>query len=181
MKKATFLAAAFVSAAMISGHLYAQDNKTQPDLAANHLRNASATAPSGTAIPHEAAVSTLSVRAIKDFKSRFTKVEDESWGRTDKGFSVYFTNEGFKVRAYYDRKGYWQASLKYGDESQLPHFIRDVVKRTYYDLAITFVDIIQVPEQTVYVVHLEDQKSFKIVRVSEDGEMITLNDYLKAN
>lgn len=181
MKKATFLAAAFLSAALISGHLYAQDSKTQTDLAANQPRNASATAASGTAIPREAAVSTLSVRAIKDFKSRFTKVEAESWTRTDKGIYVYFINEGFKVRAYYDRKGYWLASLKYCGESQLPHFIRDIVKRTYYDFAITQVEIIQVPEHTVYLVHLEDQLTFKTVRVNEEGEMDVLNEYIKAN
>jgi hypothetical protein len=181
MKKATFLSAAFLSAALISGHLYAQDSKTQPDLAVNQPRNASGTAPSGTVLPHELAVSSLSVRAIKDFKSRFTQVEDESWGLADKGFCVCFTNQGFKVRAYYDRRGNWQASLKYCDESQLPFFIRDVVKRTYYDLAITLVNIIQVPEHTAYLVHLEDKKTIKIVRVSEDGEMDLLNDYIKAN
>jgi hypothetical protein len=181
MKKATFLTAAFLTAALISGHLYAQDSKTQSDLAASQPRNASATATSGTAIPHEVAVSSLSVRAIKDFKSRFTKVEAESWGRFDKGFFVYFTNDGFKVRAYYDQRGYWLASLKYCGESQLPPFVRDIVKRTYYDFAISQVDIVQVPEHTVYLVHLEDQKTFKTVRVNEEGEMDVLNAYLKAN
>jgi hypothetical protein len=180
MNQATFLAAAFLSATLISGHLYAQDITTQPDLAINQLRNAQANAASG-AHPNDAAVSTLSVRAIKDFKTRFTKVENESWGRSDKGFCVSFTNDGFKVRAYYDKKGFWLASLKYCDESQLPPFIRDVVKRTYYDLAITHVNIIQVPEHVAYLVHLEDQKTFKIVRVNEDGEMDILNDYIKAN
>lgn len=181
MKKATFLAAAFLSAALISGHLYGQDAKTPPDLAVSQPRNSLAIAPSGTAIPHEAAVSTLSVRAMKDFKSRFTKAEGGSWGRIDKGYCVSFTSEGFKVRAYYDRRGNWLASLKYGDESQLPPFIRDVVKRTYYDFAITHVDFIQVPDRTVYLVHVEDQKTFKILRVTEEGEMDVLNDYLKAN
>jgi hypothetical protein len=181
MKQATFLAAAFFSATLISGQLYAQDKTTQPDLAINQPRNAPANASSGAAHANDAAVSTLSVRAIKDFKLRFTKVENESWGRSDKGFCVTFTNDGFKVRAYYDRKGYWLASLKYCDESQLPPFIRDVVKRTYYDLAITLVNIIQVPDHVAYLVHLEDQKTFKIVRVNEDGEMDLLNDYIKAN
>ena len=181
MKQATFLAVALFSAALISGRLHAQDNTTQTDLAINQSRNTPAIASLGAAHPNDVAVSSLSTRAIKDFKSRFTKVADESWGRSDKGFCVSFTNDGFKVRAYYDRKGHWLASLKYCDESQLPHFIRDIVKRTYYDLAITHVNIIQVPEHIAYLVHLEDQKTFRIVRVNEDGEMDTLNEYVKAN
>jgi hypothetical protein len=180
MKQATFLAAALFSATLISGRLHAQDNTTPPDLAINQPRSTSANA-SSAAHPNDVAVSALSVRAIKDFKSRFTKVTDESWGRSDKGFCVSFTNDGFKVRAYYDRKGNWLASLKYCDESQLPHFIRDIVKRTYYDLAITHVNIIQVPEHIAYLVHLEDQKTFRIVRVNEEGEMNTVNEYIKAN
>jgi hypothetical protein len=182
MKKTTILAAACLSATLISGRLYAQDTKTQADLAITHPRNESSSAPSGPTLRHEVAVSSLSVRAIKDFQSRFTKVENESWGRTDKaGFFVSFTNEGYKVRAYYNRRGNWLASLKDCDESQLPFFIRDVVKRKYYDFAITFVNIVQVPEHIAYVVHLEDKKTLKLVRVSEDGEMDILNEYDKAN
>jgi hypothetical protein len=180
MKKVTFLAAASLSAALLSGHLYAQDSQKQPVLAVNQSLNSSDTL-FGTEIPHEPAVSTLSVRAIKDFKSRFTKVAGETWGLTDKGFVVCFSNEGCKVNAYYDRKGNWVASLKYADESKLPRFVRDVVKRTYYDLDITHVNIIEVPDRTVYLVHLEDKKTFKIVRVTEEGDLDVLHEYTKAN
>jgi hypothetical protein len=183
MKKTTFRVAAFLSAALISGHLYAQDTKAQADLAGNQPAhtNASATASPGTSLAHEAAASTISVRAIKDFKGRFTKAADERWSLLDKGFCAYFTQDGIKVRAYYDTKGHWQASLRYCNEFQIPHFIRDIVKRTYYDLAITFVNIVEVPEHTVYLVHLEDKNTLKIVRVNEDGEMDVLNDYIKSN
>ena len=181
MKNAPFLLAALLSAALISGHLYAQDTITQRDLAGTQPVHVYASAPasSGTSLAHEAAVSTISVRAIKDFKERFTKVADERWFLMDKGFSAYFTQDGIKVRAYYDARGYWQASLKDCDEFQIPHFIRDVVKRTYYDLAITFVNIIEVPDHKAYVVHLEDKKTLKIVRVNEEGEMDVMNDLTK--
>jgi hypothetical protein len=181
MKNTPFLLAAFLSAALISGHLYAQDTIAQRDVAAIqpvHV-NASATASSGTSLAHEAAVSAISVRAIKDFKGRFTKVADERWFLMDKGFCAYFSQDGLQVRAYYDARGYWQASLKYCDEFQIPHFIRDVVKRTYYDLAITFVNIVEVPDHKAYLVHLEDKKTLKIVRVNEEGEMDVMNEFTK--
>jgi hypothetical protein len=183
MKKTTFLVAAFLSASLISGRLCAQDSIAQSDLAGTRpvRATASATSSSGAPFINEAAASSVSVRAIKDFKTRFTKAADEKWSLMDKGFCAYFTQDGRKVRAYYDTRGHWQASIKYCDETQLPHFIRDVVKRTYYDLAITFVNIIEVPDHTAYLVHLEDKKTLKIVRVNEDGEMEVMNDLIKLN
>jgi len=179
MKKTPILAAALLSAALISGQLSAQESKSRVNLAATQSVNTSATASSGATLANAAAVSTISVRAIKDFRSRFTKIADEQWSHIDRGFCAYCTKDGIKARVYYDLRGHWQGSLKYCDESQLPHFIRDVVKRTYYDFAITFVNIVEVPEHTAYLVHLEDKKTLKIVRVNEEGEMDIMDEFVK--
>ena len=179
MKKTPILAAALLSAVIISGQLSAQGSKSRVNLATTQSVNTSATASSDATPANSAAVSTISARAIKDFKSRFTKVDNEQWARIDRGFCAYCTKDGIKTRVYYDLRGHWQASLKYCDEFQLPHFIRDIVKRTYYDLAITFVNIIEVPDHTVYLVHLEDKKTLKIVRVNEEGEMDVMNEFEK--
>jgi hypothetical protein len=165
MKNKTFLAATLLLAALTTGRAFAQENNTQALLP--------------TTLTNAAAVSTINVHAIKDFKTRFSTISNEQWSRMDKGYCVYFTKDGFKVRAYYDKRGSWRASLKYCDESQLPHFIRDIVKRTYYDLAITFVNIVEVPDHTVYLVHLEDKNTLKVVRVTDEGEMDTLQDNIK--
>jgi hypothetical protein len=181
MKKATIPVVVLLSAALISGHLYGQDTKAQEDLAAAQPANtkAAATASADKAFSHEAAASKINARAIKDFRSRFAKVGDEHWQLIDKGYCASFVKDGFKTNAYYDLKGHWVASLKYCDESQLPPSIRDVVRRTYYDLAITFVNIVELPEHTAYIVHLEDKKTLKIVRLNEDGEMDVLNEFTK--
>jgi len=165
MKNKTLFAATLMLAAFSFSQGYAQENNTQAVLP--------------TTLTHAAAVSTISVHAIKDFKTRFSTISNEQWSHMDKGYCVYFTKDGFKVRAYYDQRGFWKASLKYCDETQLPHFIRDVVKRTYYDLAITFVNIVEVPDHTVYLVHLEDKTTLKVVRVTDEGEMDVLTDNVK--
>jgi len=182
MKQTIFPVAVLLSAALISGQTYAQDNKGQTDLAAAQPSNAnpSATTAAGASLAHAAPASTISLRAIKDFRSRYTKVADEQWSRLDKGFCASFSKDGFKVRAYYNTRGDWQASLKYGNESQLPYFIRDVVKRTYYDLAITSVTIVEVPNHMAYLMNLEDSSTLKVVRVNEDGEMDVLKDLVKS-
>lgn len=183
MKKQTFLAAAVLSAALITGQLYAQDGPARNDVSiARPAKPAIALTAADSKTPDKVgAASTISSRAIKDFKTRFTKVADEQWSRIDKGFAAFFTSDGFKVRAYYDPKGRWLASLKYCDETQLPHFIRDIVKRTYYDFSITNVIEIQVPEHSVWMINVEDKDTFKVVRINDEGEMDELHDYVKAN
>jgi hypothetical protein len=177
MKKTTFLAVALMSAVLISDDLFAQGSKPLTDLVITQPSNASS---DGT-FAHPAAVSTISLRAIRDFRTRFAKVEDEKWARIEKGFCAFCKKDGFEMRIYYNVRGGWQGNIKYCDETQLPHFIRDVVKRTYYDLAITSVNIIDVPDHTVYLVHLEDKTTLKIVRVTEEGEMDVMEDYVKSN
>jgi len=183
MKKTAILVGCLLSGAFIHGQLHAQDSMAGPNVAANHpVKAISPVAASSDGSPlHGVALSKTVMRAIKDFKSRFTKAVDEHWSQTNQGSTVYFTSNGYKTRAYYDPRGNWQGSMKYCGESQLPYFIRDVIKRTYYDLAITTVIICEVPNHVAYVVDLEDPKTLKVVRVGEDGEMDVLQDLTKLN
>lgn len=165
------------------GQLCAQNGQLRTDLSITQPLNANgpANASPGASVANEAATASVNIRAIKDLQSRFAKATGERWSRTDKGFIAFFTNDGYKVRAYYDRKGHWEGTLTYCDESQLPHEIRDVIKRTYYDLAITGVIIAEAQGHKVYFANLEDKSTLKIVRVDDDGEMTVLNDLVKTN
>lgn len=182
MKTVIFSAATLLSAALITGRLSAQDSLSSRDFSIDKpvRGNGTAGASSGSSFAHEASVSTINIHAIKDFKTRFAKVSDEQWSKMDKGFCACFKKDGSITRAYYDRSGHWLASLRYAGESQLPHFIRDVVKRTYYDYTITHVDIIEVPDHVGYLVHLDDNNTLKTVRVSDEGEMEIVSDLKKA-
>jgi hypothetical protein len=183
MKNATILVGGLLSAALITGQLRAQMSSTQADIAANGSAKAisAAGSSSGKAAAREAAFNKSTARAVKDLKSRFPNVSDEQWSHQSKGSWVYFASEGLKTRAYYDSRGHWQGSIKYCGEAQLPHDIRAIVKREYYDLAITMVAIVEIPDHKAYIVHLEDAKTLKIVRVNEDGEMDETNNYVKSN
>jgi hypothetical protein len=179
MKKVTILASGLLLGAFICGQLHAQDNMMRSGLAANEPAKANPSVSAGSSVARTAKFSKTTARAIKDFKSRFINAEDEQWSQTSKGSSVYFTSKGFKTRAYYDARGNWQGSLKYCNESELPHYIRDVIRRNYYDLAITSVVIGEVPEHKAYIVNVEDSKTLKVVRVNEDGEMDVMQDLSK--
>lgn len=184
MKKSILLlAVGCVSAAIFSDHVLAQSIRTQADVASAQTNHTPApvAASSDSSFANTADASTISLKAIKDFKGRFTDAKDEKWLTINSGFLAYFTQDGFKDRAYYDKKGRWQYSLKFCDEKKLPRDIRAVVKSTYYDFAITLVEIIEIPAHLVYLVHLEDTTNLKIIRVSEEGEMDIFQEFTKAN
>jgi hypothetical protein len=169
MKKTIFFAVALL-ATIISGRLYAQEDV-----------NASSVASLGATAYHPAAVSSINVRAIKDFKGRYTKIADEQWSNLEKGVCVVFSKDSARTTVFYDRKGHWQASVTYCDEKKLPFFVRDMVRRANYDLPITSVNILEVPEHTVYLVHVEDAKFCRIIRVTEEGDMDVLSEFYKSN
>ncbi|MGI8952391.1 MAG: hypothetical protein ACR2FN_12510 [Chitinophagaceae bacterium] len=66
------------------------------------------------------------------------------------------------------------------DETKLPHDVRAQVKSTYYDYAITTVDEVHYQGQIVYLVHMQDANTWKIIRVNSDGEMDVYQAFDKA-
>ncbi|SRR5260221_7233991 len=183
MKKSIFLfAAGCVSAAILSGHVLAQDIKNPADLASAraNIKSAPAAVASNNSLENTLGASAISLHALKDFKGRFANAKDEKWFSTKGGFLAYFIQDGFKGRSYYGKKGGWLYSLIFCDEKKLPRDIRAVVKSSYYDFAITVVEIVEIPDHLVYLVHLEDATDIKIVRVSGDGEMDVFQEFKKS-
>ncbi|HXO76058.1 MAG TPA: PepSY-like domain-containing protein [Puia sp.] len=179
MKKTLLLiAVGCISAALISGHLCAQDQKDQAALASSATVKAPPATASGSSSANTAN-STISQRAMKDFKGRFTNAKNEQWFPINTGFVAYFKVDSFQQRIFYDKKGRWEASMRDLTEKQLPRDIRAIVKSSYYDFAITLVRVVEIPDHMVYIIHMEDEKNIMIVRVSELGEMDVLEEFTK--
>jgi hypothetical protein len=121
----------------------------------------------------------VNVKAIKDFKTRFDKALNEKWYAIPSGFMSYFKMDGFGDRAFYDKKGRWESSLKIFSEDQLPIEVRRMIRSAFLDYAITIVEEVEIPDNHVYLIHLEDKTSFKIVRVNADLEMDVMQEFQK--
>ena len=121
----------------------------------------------------------INVKAIKDFKGRFDRAQNEKWFAISGGYMSSFNMDGYVDRAFYDKKGHWLSSLTLYGEHGLPKEIRSLVRGSYLDFTITLVEEVQIPENTVYIVHLEDQKHLKIVRVTTDGDMDVMQEFDK--
>jgi len=130
----------------------------------------------GTYVPDAKNINT---KALKDFSDRFNSPENTQWFSDKNGFTSYFVKDGFGNRAYYDKKGHWQYSLIFYGEDKLPREIRAIVKSTYFDMNITLAEEVQTNLGMVYIIHVEDKANIKILRVSKDGDMDTMQDLTK--
>jgi len=51
----------------------------------------------------------------------------------------------------------------------MPGNIRKIVKKAYYDFAIFHVEEVHVEDQIVYLVYVQDERTFKMITVNDDG------------
>ena len=118
-------------------------------------------------------------RAIDDFSSNFRNVTNERWYKISSGFTADFFSDGVQHIIYYTPKGKWCGSLARYHEEKLPFEIRKMVKQTYYDDAIVYVQEVETVDtgsSPVYFINLEGAKTIKLIRVA-DGDMAVINEF----
>ena len=120
------------------------------------------------------APSDINIKAMRDFMKSFKGAQSVQWYKVPDGTMAYFTNYGIKTRVSYDNKGNWMYNMRSYDEINLPREIRAQVKSVYYDYSITWVNEITKRQQTTYIVHMQDKKSWKTIKVCEGEEMETV-------
>jgi hypothetical protein len=110
----------------------------------------------------------VNINATRDFRTTFKNATDVKWVQHDKGESVYFMNEGMKMRSSYNRKGKKEYTLRYYDELRMPSELRQRVKSNYYDHHITIVTEVDRNYQTYYLVQMENEKEYLTLRIGND-------------
>jgi hypothetical protein len=118
------------------------------------------------------------VRATRDFWNRAGEQKNEKWYKMPQGYMAEYTDGPVKAKYVYDQRGIWRYSLLTYTEWQLPEEIRKLVRSNYYDFTIGWVKQVNEDETLVYVVHIEDEKSWKDLAV-QDGEIRVLKEFRK--
>jgi hypothetical protein len=162
MKKLFFLAA--ISSVATFNNVKAQTEMN------TYAVNTSKTGSNTTGVASNGTAKTINAKAIKNFSKDYHEATTAEWSQLkDKGFMCRFSYKGVLNRAFYSSNGSWLGTISSYQEAQLPKDIRAIVKRTYYDYAITFVNEINLSEnRTTYLVYVEDEKSIKILRIADD-------------
>jgi hypothetical protein len=99
--------------------------------------------------------------------------------KSNKGYVVHTVIDGRPSTTAYNKNGKWVYTIQQYNANNLDENIIDRVKSVYYRYDITGIQKVEQPGQdVVYVVHLEDSKSIKIVRLVND-EMELIEDLVK--
>jgi hypothetical protein len=107
-------------------------------------------------------------KAAQDFNKHFEGVQDAKWSNDGELLIASFIKDDEQTEVWYDKKGFWKATIKYYGETKMPASVKRLINSTYPKYKITGVqDIIEGP-MNFQVVHLEDCTSFKKVVVYEN-------------
>jgi hypothetical protein len=124
----------------------------------------------------------VNIDALRDFIKRFPLAIDVKWESIKGDNIATFLIGNKQTMAAYKKNGRWAYTIsRYDDEKMLPAEVRALVKRTYYDYNISHIDAIEACQQEsiIYVVQVQDDKSFKTIRVC-DGEFEVINELVKS-
>ena len=89
--------------------------------------------------------------------------------RSEKGYVVHSIIDGRKSMTAYDKKGKWVYTIQQYSIDDLDKSLKDRIRSVYYDYDVTIIQKVEQPGMdVVYVVHLENEKSIKIVRLTND-------------
>ena len=85
------------------------------------------------------------------------------------GYIVRSVIDGRQAMSAYNKKGKWVYTIQQYNLDNLDKNIVDRVRSVYYDYGVTSVQKVEQPGMdAVYVVHLENTKSIKLVRLTND-------------
>jgi hypothetical protein len=160
-------------ATLISGIIFSSLTSTSNAQALNVSTKETVAAPAPAAAPSKA-----NSRAMNNFKKSFADGPDVNWFTEKEVISATMNRDGKRIHVVYDLKGRWLHTISSYDESKLTKDLRARVKSVYYDYKITLVQEIQEGQLTFYVIHLEDETSYKQIGLYE-GEMNVIKEFNK--
>ena len=95
------------------------------------------------------------------------------------GYVVHSVIDGRQAMSAYNKKGKWIYTIQQYSIDNLDKNILDRVRSVYYDFGVTGIQKVEQPgSDAVYIVHLENTKSIKLVRLTND-EMEVVQDFVK--
>lgn len=117
-------------------------------------------------------------KTTKAFSRDFAKASNVQWSSGKSQHTVMFTMDNIKTIAWYSKGGALLYTMLSYDADKLPSYERNVIKKEFRGFEITHVKEIHDGDAVVYLVHLQDNDSIKLVTI-RDGITELFRDYLK--
>lgn len=119
-------------------------------------------------------------KVLDAFKTEFAKAEDVSWYATPDKFVAKFTLNARKVTAHYDKEGTLLATSRYIDDADLPLNVISRLMQKYPDQKINNIVEYEADGNTTYVVTLESQTHWTVLKAESNGAITRLKKLQKA-
>ena len=113
----------------------------------------------------------VNAKVLKSFNAVFSDASNVQWSQVDDHYFVNFSQNDITVRAEYDKKGNLLSSLRYYDAQHLPLNILCKVKKEYPNKKIDIVTEVSIPEGMAYIIQLQDDKGWTILRSDVNGDL----------
>lgn len=108
------------------------------------------------------------IKVLDEFQKLFSNAENVRWTNLGKDFLVTFTVRDLRYRVLLNPKGKLLYKITYGKEKLLPADIRKMVKRAYVEFLITAASYVEEANRKIWVINIEDDLKYVIVRVEEN-------------
>ena len=116
---------------------------------------------------------------LDGFHKQFENAQNVKWFKRDKNFLVNFFMDDQIHTALLNPKADLIYQISYGKEKHLPVDIRKAVNRWYLEYSITSVTKFQVEGRSIWVIQIEDDTNFVVVRIEND-ELEEVKKYRKS-
>lgn len=130
-------------------------------------------------IHSEVKVTTVNIKAVRDFIRSYKHIPDPKWFKTEGGYIASFPSKGIFRKIAYDEKGRWLYNLLEYTEAGLAFEIRDMVKSRYYDHDILVVHQYEFEGKTIYLIRMQDRKSNIVTLKVFNGDMEVITPHEK--
>ena len=134
-----------------------------------------------TTLPEVVVTSPLKIsdQLNKSFDLKFPEANDVVWRKLNKDYLTKFIQIDLKHQALFRKNGSLKYDIIYMGESHLPKTIAGKIADNYDAYTVTNAARINRAEQIFWIVNLEGARSYKVIRIDENGELEEVKHYLK--
>ncbi len=119
-------------------------------------------------------------KVMESFNKEFAGAADVSWYSTSENYVAKFTMKASKVTAHFDREGNLLATSRYISDSELPLNVITKLMKKYPDQKIHNIVEYDAEGNTTYVITLESNTHWTVLKAESTGSLSTLKKLEKA-
>src|SRR5688572_19892279 len=119
-------------------------------------------------------------KVMESFNNQFAGAADVSWYTTTDKYVAKFTMKSSKVTAHFDREGNLLATSRYITDTELPLKVISRLMKKFPDQKIQNIVEYDAEGNTTYVITLESETHWTVLKAEQSGSLTTLKKLTKA-